>query len=56
MTGNALQRPTINTGTFMEKYQATLSPASLPLFYYIAYQTIQDKENTNKTQVIISDN
>ncbi|XP_071166748.1 transient receptor potential cation channel subfamily M member 1-like [Mytilus edulis] len=50
VTENSLQISTINTGTFMEKYQATLSPASLPLFYYIAYQTIQDMEKRNKTQ------
>ncbi|XP_063431691.1 uncharacterized protein LOC134714379 [Mytilus trossulus] len=35
VTENSLQTSTINTGTFMENYQATLSPASLPLFYYI---------------------
>ncbi|CAC5377436.1 unnamed protein product [Mytilus coruscus] len=53
VTGNALLTQTISTmktGEFMEKYQATLSPASLPLFYYIAYQTIQDMNKENKTQ------
>ncbi|XP_052100154.1 uncharacterized protein LOC127734357 isoform X2 [Mytilus californianus] len=52
VTENALKTSTVpmKTGAFMEKYQATLSPASLPLFYYIAYQTIQDMNTTNKTQ------
>ncbi|CAC5379296.1 unnamed protein product [Mytilus coruscus] len=53
VTRNALLTSTISTikkGEFMEKYQATLSHASLPLFYYIAYQTIQDMNEGNKTQ------
>ena len=27
---------------FMEHYQKTLTPASLPLYFYIAYQFIQE--------------
>lgn len=37
---------------FMERYQKSLTPASLPLYFYIAYQFIQENSfNAEKTQV-----
>ncbi|XP_071171553.1 transient receptor potential cation channel subfamily M member-like 2 [Mytilus edulis] len=36
---------------FMERYQKSLTPASLPLYFYIAYQFIQENSfNAEKTQ------
>ncbi|XP_052100138.1 uncharacterized protein LOC127734332 [Mytilus californianus] len=34
-------------GAFMETYKETLTPASLPLYYYIAYQFIQEMNDPN---------
>ncbi|XP_063431693.1 uncharacterized protein LOC134714381 [Mytilus trossulus] len=34
-------------GAFMESYKETLTPASLSLYYYIAYQFIQEMDDTN---------
>lgn len=39
---------------FMTKYQESLTPASLPLYFYIAYQFIQEMSNKDdKRQVKI---
>ena len=41
-----------NVKEFMEGYQKSLSPASLPLYFYIAYQFIQEmSDEGDKTQV-----
>lgn len=39
---------------FMQRYQTSLTPASLPLYFYIAYQFIQEmpvSDNDFKTKV-----
>lgn len=39
-------------GKFMESYKETLTPASLSLYYYIAYQFIQQMHGNEKSDKI----